>query len=108
MKKNNYNATKLTAYASNYKTERDESSTCFAGWNIIFHSFHRGCVQSSIECCKVAYFNCLQKVRDMILSNGFYVVQSTSTVITEEMAAAFYAEHRNQFFYNRLVTFMRR
>ncbi|GFG35031.1 hypothetical protein Cfor_04392, partial [Coptotermes formosanus] len=47
------------------------------------------------------------KVRDMILSNGFYVVQSTSTVMTEEMAAAFYAEHRNRFFYNRLVTFMR-
>jgi nucleoside diphosphate kinase len=44
----------------------------------------------------------------MILSNGFYVVQSTSTIVTEEMAAAFYAEHRNQFFYNRLVTFMRR
>jgi nucleoside diphosphate kinase len=44
----------------------------------------------------------------MILSNGFFVVQSTSTVMTEEMAAAFYAEHRNQFFYNRLVTFMRR
>jgi hypothetical protein len=103
--KNNYNATKLTAYASNYKAERDESSTCFAGWNIIFSS---SCVQSLIERCKVAYCNCLQKVRDMILTNGFYVVQSTSTVMTEEMAAAFYAEHRNQFFYNRLVTFMRR
>jgi len=46
--KNNYNATKLTAYASNYKAERDESATCFAGWNIIFSSFGDS-VQSSIE-----------------------------------------------------------
>jgi Nucleoside diphosphate kinase len=71
-------------------------------------SLHELCVQSSIECCTVAYFNCLQEVRGMILSNGFYVVQSTSTIMTEEMAGAFYAEHKNQFFYNRLVTFMRR
>jgi nucleoside diphosphate kinase len=43
----------------------------------------------------------------MILTKGLNVVQSESTIMTEEMAA-FYAEHRNQFFYNRLVTFMHR
>ncbi|XP_069701455.1 nucleoside diphosphate kinase 6-like isoform X2 [Periplaneta americana] len=47
-----------------------------------------------------------QKIRDTILSNGFYVVQRKTTIMTEEMASAFYAEHKNQFFYNRLVTFM--
>jgi hypothetical protein len=41
--KNNYNATKLAAYASNYKAERDESSTCFTGWNIMFYSLRGDC-----------------------------------------------------------------
>ncbi|XP_023713176.1 nucleoside diphosphate kinase 6 isoform X1 [Cryptotermes secundus] len=49
----------------------------------------------------------LQKIRETILSSGFYVVQRKSTIMTEEVAAEFYAEHRNKFFYNRLVTLMR-
>ncbi|PNF28065.1 Nucleoside diphosphate kinase 6 [Cryptotermes secundus] len=48
-----------------------------------------------------------RKIRETILSSGFYVVQRKSTIMTEEVAAEFYAEHRNKFFYNRLVTLMR-
>ena len=35
----NYNATKLTAYASNYKAKRDGSSTCLTSQNLSFSSF---------------------------------------------------------------------
>ncbi|KAE8747682.1 hypothetical protein FOCC_FOCC005662 [Frankliniella occidentalis] len=45
-------------------------------------------------------------VRNCIIDNGFQVVKSTRTTITKHQAAAFYSEHKERFFYNRLITFM--
>ncbi|KAJ9591963.1 hypothetical protein L9F63_001475 [Diploptera punctata] len=48
----------------------------------------------------------LKKIHDIIITNEFYVVKRRILVMTEDLASSFYAEHRNKFFYNRLVTFM--
>lgn len=47
-----------------------------------------------------------QKIRDLIIDNNFKVVRSRRTTISREEAELFYKEHRDRFFYNRLVTFM--
>ncbi|EZA48145.1 hypothetical protein DMN91_005530 [Ooceraea biroi] len=48
----------------------------------------------------------LQKIRDLIIDNNFKVVRSRRTTISSEEAELFYKEHRDKFFYNRLLTFM--
>ncbi|KAM0737148.1 Nucleoside diphosphate kinase 6 [Formica fusca] len=48
----------------------------------------------------------LQKIRDLIIDNNFKVVRSRRATISREEAELFYKEHRDKFFYNRLVTFM--
>ncbi|XP_043275791.1 nucleoside diphosphate kinase 6 [Venturia canescens] len=48
----------------------------------------------------------LQKIRDLIIDNDFKVVRSKRTVITPEEADLFYSDHREKFFFNRLLTFM--
>ncbi|CAG2059297.1 unnamed protein product [Timema podura] len=47
-----------------------------------------------------------QNIRDIILANRFYVVQTTSIKFSQESARTFYQEHKNKFFYHRLVSFM--
>ncbi|XP_043258554.1 nucleoside diphosphate kinase 6-like [Colletes gigas] len=48
----------------------------------------------------------LQKIRDLIIDNDFKIVRSRRTIITEKEAETFYMEHKDRFFYNRLITFM--
>ncbi|KAL6260676.1 hypothetical protein P5V15_008196 [Pogonomyrmex californicus] len=48
----------------------------------------------------------LQKIRDLIIDNNFKIVRSRRMTISREEAELFYKEHRNKFFYNRLLTFM--
>ncbi|XP_015514458.1 nucleoside diphosphate kinase 6-like isoform X1 [Neodiprion virginianus] len=48
----------------------------------------------------------LQKIRDLIIDEGFKVVRSRRTIITPMEAESFYADHKEKFFYNRLMTFM--
>ena len=50
----------------------------------------------------------LETIRDMILTSNFKVVKTRRHAFTLKEAALFYEEHRNKFFYNRLVTFMTR
>ncbi|XP_054169132.1 nucleoside diphosphate kinase 6-like [Oppia nitens] len=50
--------------------------------------------------------NRLNAIRNTIRINGFYFIQSLVTQMSPEMAKQFYVEHRDKFFYNRLVTFM--
>lgn len=47
-----------------------------------------------------------QKIRDLIIDNNFKVVRSRRATISREEAELFYKEHKNKFFYNRLLTFM--
>lgn len=47
----------------------------------------------------------VQTIRD-IISREFYVVQSKYTRLYPEQAAQFYDDHKDKFFFNRLVTFM--
>ncbi|XP_053988236.1 nucleoside diphosphate kinase 6-like [Hylaeus anthracinus] len=48
----------------------------------------------------------LQKIRDLIIDNNFKIVRSRRTIITQKEAELFYAEHKEKFFFNRLLTFM--
>ncbi|XP_008547044.1 nucleoside diphosphate kinase 6 [Microplitis demolitor] len=48
----------------------------------------------------------LQKIREIIVDNDFKVVRSRRTKITSAEASYFYQDHKDKFFYNRLVTFM--
>lgn len=48
----------------------------------------------------------LQKIRDLIIENDFKIVRSRRTTLTVEEASLFYEEHKEKFFYNRLLTFM--
>ncbi|KAK6626628.1 hypothetical protein RUM44_009104 [Polyplax serrata] len=48
----------------------------------------------------------LQDIHSKILANGFYIVRTKKQRITLDQAKEFYDEHREKFFYNRLVTFM--
>jgi len=46
------------------------------------------------------------QVHNMIIENNFLVVRSKILFMTRYRAEQFYLEHREKFFYNRLVTFM--
>ncbi|KAI4480104.1 PREDICTED: nucleoside diphosphate kinase 6 isoform X1 [Polistes canadensis] len=48
----------------------------------------------------------LQKIRDLIIENNFKVVRTRRTTLTSDEAALFYSDHKDKFFYNRLLTFM--
>ncbi|XP_075209991.1 nucleoside diphosphate kinase 6-like [Lycorma delicatula] len=48
----------------------------------------------------------VQAIRNVILENGFYVVQSKQATMCKNEIENFYKEHEGKFFYNRLVTFM--
>ncbi|KAK2581052.1 hypothetical protein KPH14_006095 [Odynerus spinipes] len=48
----------------------------------------------------------LQKIRDLIIENNFKVVRTRRTILTSQEAASFYFDHKDKFFYNRLLTFM--
>lgn len=47
-----------------------------------------------------------QTIKQRILDNGFKIVQSKTFRVDESLAGDFYAEHRQKFFYGRLVSFM--
>ena len=47
-----------------------------------------------------------QKIRDLIIDNNLKIVRSHRTIITYKEAELFYEEHKEKFFYNRLLTFM--
>jgi len=48
----------------------------------------------------------LQLLRQIILENKFYFVDTKVGQLSVTEAEKFYIEHKNKFFYNRLVTFM--
>ncbi|XP_026476267.1 nucleoside diphosphate kinase 6 [Ctenocephalides felis] len=48
----------------------------------------------------------LEHVRNIILENDFKIILSKRVVLSQQMAENFYREHKEKFFYNRLVTFM--
>lgn len=48
----------------------------------------------------------LQKIRGLIIDNNFKVVRTRRTTLTSKEAALFYLDHKDKFFYNRLLTFM--
>ncbi|GAB6032772.1 thioredoxin domain-containing protein 6 [Chamberlinius hualienensis] len=48
----------------------------------------------------------IQRIRDRILNEGFYIIRTKKCQMTFTDAQAFYYSHRDKFFYNRLVTFM--
>nr|CAG4649816.1 EOG090X0HUX [Scapholeberis mucronata] len=48
----------------------------------------------------------LQEIRETILQNGFYVIQSGEFTLSRQQAENFYSEHFGKFFHQRLVTFM--
>lgn len=50
----------------------------------------------------------LQKLQDIIADHKFEIIRSKQLKLTEPIANEFYGEHRGKFFYNRLITFMRR
>lgn len=47
-----------------------------------------------------------QKIRDLIIDNDFKIVRSRRMIISYEEAELFYKEHRDKFFYNRLLSFI--
>ncbi|XP_024875750.1 nucleoside diphosphate kinase 6 isoform X1 [Temnothorax curvispinosus] len=69
----------------------------------------RNCLQLTLAILKPHVVKApfaLQKIRDLIIDNNFKVVRSRRATISREEAELFYKEHRNKFFYNRLLTFM--
>ena len=48
----------------------------------------------------------LAQVHKMILDNNFHIVRSKYLHLPRSKAEQFYEEHKEKFFYNRLVTFM--
>ncbi|KAJ8959198.1 hypothetical protein NQ318_022460 [Aromia moschata] len=48
----------------------------------------------------------LEKIRNIILTSNFKIVKSKRKTITVDEAEEFYEDHKNKFFYNRLITFM--
>lgn len=48
----------------------------------------------------------MQEVRDIMLENNFYIIQSKVVKWNRSEAGQFYAAHKGRFFYNRLVGFM--
>lgn len=48
----------------------------------------------------------LKQIQNIILTSNFKIVKSKRKTIAMLEAEEFYAEHKNKFFYNRLVTFM--
>ncbi|KAK4874356.1 hypothetical protein RN001_013716 [Aquatica leii] len=48
----------------------------------------------------------LSAIRNVILTSNFKIVRSKRLTFTNEIAETFYKEHKEKFFYNRLVTFM--
>ncbi|CAL7933768.1 unnamed protein product [Xylocopa violacea] len=48
----------------------------------------------------------LQRIRDLIIDNNLKIVRSRRTVIMRNEAELFYEEHKDKFFYNRLLTFI--
>lgn len=54
----------------------------------------------------VKYPLALESIRNVIITSNFKVVRSKRHAFTPQDAARFYEEHKEKFFYNRLVTFM--
>lgn len=50
----------------------------------------------------------LQKLQDIIADHKFEIIRSKQLKLTEPIVNEFYGEHKGKFFYNRLITFMRR
>uniref|UniRef100_A0A1W7RA72 Nucleoside diphosphate kinase 6 n=1 Tax=Hadrurus spadix TaxID=141984 RepID=A0A1W7RA72_9SCOR len=48
----------------------------------------------------------IQMIRQIMLENNFYFVKTDTTRLSKERAERFYEEHRNKFFFGRLVSFM--
>ncbi|XP_029031891.1 nucleoside diphosphate kinase 6 isoform X2 [Osmia lignaria lignaria] len=46
------------------------------------------------------------KIRNLIIDNNLKIVRSRRSIITQEEVTLFYEEHKEKFFYNRLLTFM--
>lgn len=47
-----------------------------------------------------------EAILSIIKSNGFQIVRIKQTRMSLELAKEFYSEHRNKFFFQRLITFM--
>lgn len=50
----------------------------------------------------------LSQIHRLLLANDFQIVRRKVEIITLETAKRFYAEHKDRFFFNRLITFMSR
>ncbi|KAF7998385.1 hypothetical protein HCN44_009783 [Aphidius gifuensis] len=48
----------------------------------------------------------LKKIREIIINNNFKIIKSQRKIMTPNDANAFYADHKEKFFFNRLFTFM--
>ncbi|XP_032677048.1 nucleoside diphosphate kinase 6 [Odontomachus brunneus] len=48
----------------------------------------------------------LEKIRGLIIDNDFKIVRSRRTIISYKEAELFYKEHKDKFFYNRLLSFI--
>ncbi|KAB0793672.1 hypothetical protein PPYR_13292 [Photinus pyralis] len=48
----------------------------------------------------------LKSIRKLILTSNFKIVQSKRFTFDQEIAKTFYLDHKDKFFYNRLITFM--
>uniref|UniRef100_A0A1B6MTL0 Nucleoside diphosphate kinase n=1 Tax=Graphocephala atropunctata TaxID=36148 RepID=A0A1B6MTL0_9HEMI len=48
----------------------------------------------------------LEAIRRIIVNNGFLIVESKTVRIPQQQVEHFYEEHKNKFFYNRLITSM--
>lgn len=52
------------------------------------------------------FLSWFQRIRDLIIDRDFKVVRTRRTIITPLEAESFYSDHKEKFFYNRLLTFM--
>ncbi|XP_011506066.1 PREDICTED: nucleoside diphosphate kinase 6-like [Ceratosolen solmsi marchali] len=48
----------------------------------------------------------LKEIRKLIIDNDFKIVRTRRTIIGDDEAQEFYKEHKNKFYFNRLLTFI--
>ncbi|RZF31966.1 hypothetical protein LSTR_LSTR012436 [Laodelphax striatellus] len=47
-----------------------------------------------------------KEIKNIIIRNGFLVIRSKEKILNPNDLQMFYGEHKNKFFYNRLISFM--
>jgi nucleoside-diphosphate kinase len=50
----------------------------------------------------------VRKIEESIVDNGFKILKQRNVVINGGISDDFYGEHKNKFFYQRLISFMSR